>query len=63
MTVVKMSEISEFLAMGGYGGYIWSAYAITFVVLLANVLLTQRAYQKAKQLVVRRSQQRKTKHS
>lgn len=25
--------MSEFLAMGGYGAYVWSAYAVTLVVL------------------------------
>ncbi|MBX3727427.1 MAG: heme exporter protein CcmD [Xanthomonadales bacterium] len=25
--------MSEFLAMGGYGAYVWSAYAVTAVVL------------------------------
>ncbi len=29
---------SEFFAMGGYGAYVWSSYAIAFVVLAANVL-------------------------
>lgn len=33
-----MSGLSEFLAMGGHGPYVWSAYAITFVVLALNVL-------------------------
>lgn len=33
-----MSGLSEFLAMGGHGPYVWSAYAITFVVLVLNVL-------------------------
>ncbi|UXI67037.1 heme exporter protein CcmD [Tahibacter amnicola] len=33
--------MSEFLAMGGYGGYVWSAYAIFFVVLAADALAPQ----------------------
>ncbi len=28
--------MSEFLAMGGYGSYVWSSYALGFVVLLLN---------------------------
>lgn len=28
--------MSEFFSMGGYGGYVWSAYAIFFVVLIAD---------------------------
>ena len=35
---------SEFLAMGGYGLYVWGSYAVTLVVLAAEiaVLVTQR---------------------
>lgn len=30
--------LSEFIDMGGYGAYVWSAYAITFIVLALNVI-------------------------
>lgn len=33
----------EFLAMGGYAGYVWSAYAIALGVLVVNVILARRA--------------------
>ena len=29
----------EFLDMGGYAGFVWSAYLITAAVLIANLLL------------------------
>ena len=29
---------SEFLAMGGYGLYVWGSYAVTALVLIVNVL-------------------------
>ncbi len=29
----------EFLHMGGYGFYVWSAYGVAFVVLVANVIV------------------------
>jgi len=29
---------SEFLAMGGYGLYVWGSYAVTVVVLVAEVV-------------------------
>lgn len=29
----------EFLAMGGYGFYVWTSYGICLVVLVANVLI------------------------
>lgn len=34
-----MNSFAEFLAMGGYGMYVWFAYGIAFVVILLNVLL------------------------
>ena len=30
--------MSEFLNMGGYGFYVWSAFGITAVVILANII-------------------------
>ena len=30
--------MSEFLHMGGYAGYVWSAYGIALIVLIANLL-------------------------
>lgn len=29
--------MTEFLAMGGYGAYVWPAYALTLAVLVGNV--------------------------
>ncbi|MEE9343709.1 MAG: heme exporter protein CcmD [Gammaproteobacteria bacterium] len=29
---------SEFIHMGGYGFYVWTSYALTLIVLLANIL-------------------------
>lgn len=33
-----MESLSEFLHMGGYAKYVWSAYGIVFAVLIANVI-------------------------
>ena len=30
---------SEFFAMGGYAVYVWSSYALAFVVIVGNVVL------------------------
>lgn len=30
--------MSDFLAMGGYAAYVWTAYGIVFVLLLVNAL-------------------------
>jgi heme exporter protein D len=34
--------MEAFISMGGYGGYIWSAFGITTVVLLLNIVLPIR---------------------
>jgi heme exporter protein D len=33
---------SEFFAMGGYAAYVWPSYALTAVVLVANIVLPLR---------------------
>jgi heme exporter protein D len=33
---------SEFFAMGGYGFYVWSVYALAVVVLVTNLILPLR---------------------
>jgi len=30
--------MAEFLAMGGYGGYVWGSYAVFFIVLAIDAL-------------------------
>ncbi len=32
----------EFLAMGGYAAYVWPAYGLALVVLIANAVLPHR---------------------
>ena len=39
--------MDEFLAMGGHGGYVWSAYGITFVVLALCAWAASRRHRKA----------------
>jgi len=34
-----MNSFAEFLAMGGYGFYVWMSYGISTVVLLLNVVI------------------------
>lgn len=38
--------MSEFFYMGGYAFYVWTAYAIAFVVLALNVILPLRLQRK-----------------
>jgi len=37
--IESMDTLSEFFHMGGYGFYVWSAYGVTFIVLVANVVV------------------------
>ena len=38
-----MSALEAFLHMGGYAGYVWSAYALAATVLILNVALPHLA--------------------
>lgn len=40
--------MSEFFAMGGYGAYVWSAYALACVVLVANWVLARRRHDRVR---------------
>ena len=35
---MQWGSVSEFFAMGGYGLYVWGAYAVTAVVIAAEVV-------------------------
>ena len=37
----------EFLDMGGYAAWVWSAFGLTAVVLVANVIAAERRYRQA----------------
>ena len=32
-------SIQDFFAMGGYAAYVWPAYGLTLIVLLANIII------------------------
>ena len=46
--------MNDFLAMGGYAQYVWSAYSISLIVLVLTVVLTKRALTQSKQKLARR---------
>jgi heme exporter protein D len=41
-----MDRLTQFLAMGGYGGYVWSAYLIAVVILAALLVVSLRSVRK-----------------
>ena len=40
---MSFDSIGEFVAMGGHGLYVWLAYGVSMVVVLANVISVRRA--------------------
>jgi len=46
--------MSDFLTMGGYAKYVWSAYSISVVVLVFAVVLSKRALANTRLRVIRR---------
>ncbi len=42
-----MNGFSEFLAMGGYGGFVWPAYGIAFLVLAVLVVASLKSLRAA----------------
>lgn len=48
----QFESIADFIAMNGHGSYVWSAYAITFAVLiflLVSPLMQKKAFVKQQQ--------------
>ena len=39
--------MQEFFNMGGYAAYVWSAFGITMLVLVLNVILARRHHRNA----------------
>ncbi|MFM9886086.1 MAG: heme exporter protein CcmD [Burkholderiales bacterium] len=48
---MKWQSIEHFLAMGGYGLYVWGSYGMTVVVALVEILLLRRRMRAARRLV------------
>jgi heme exporter protein D len=40
--------VSEFFAMGGYAGYVWGAYGVTFALLAMELILLLKRKREAK---------------
>ena len=51
-----MSDLSAFLAMGGYAGFVWPAYGVAFVALGGLAVYSWRRY-RASVLTLERLQQ------
>lgn len=49
-----MSDLESFLHMGGYAMYVWPSFALSALVILANVYFSRREYKKVVRETVRR---------
>ncbi len=57
---VYWDSVGSFLAMGGYGSYVWGAYGVTAVLLVVEVLLVRRRHGLARAMVRRLARLGKT---
>jgi len=48
-----MSSLASFLEMGGYGGYVWPAFALSAVVLLALLVESLRRLRNGERALAR----------
>lgn len=46
--------MSEFFSMDGYGMFLWPCYLITFVAIIANIVIARRAHATARSEALRR---------
>lgn len=49
-----MNSFHEFLTMGGYAVYVWPAYAVVAVVMIANVVIAWRRQRRVLKQLQRR---------
>jgi len=52
--VMQWGSVSEFLAMGGYGVYVWGSYAVTAAALAGEVWLLRRRHRTLRATVGRK---------
>lgn len=48
---MNWGSATEFFAMGGYGAYVWGAYAVTAITLVAEAIAAARRRRRAAQAV------------
>ena len=48
-------SLSDFLHMSGYGGYVWTSYGLTLLVLVVNFVSARRLEAEQQRLALRRS--------
>ena len=46
--------MTEFLEMGGYARYVWSAFGLTLVVLIANIVVARQQFRSVRTRLAQR---------
>lgn len=54
-----MQAVSDFFAMGGHAGYIWPAFAVTFVGMVGLLFATLRGWRQSEQMLRSLRQERR----
>ena len=49
-----MKALSDFFDMGGYAGYVWPSYALTFAVVVLNIVWARRLLARSREEARRR---------
>ena len=52
---MSWGSFGEFLAMGGYGLYVWGAYVVTLLLIALELVLLDRRHHAAKQRLAKTS--------
>jgi heme exporter protein D len=50
---MKWESLADFLAMGGYGTFVWGSYAVTALVVVAELALVAHRYRAARAAAAR----------
>jgi len=54
-----MNSLAEFLHMGGYGSYVWSAYGIALVAMVLAIIVPLRQHTSLRQRLTRQLKRKK----
>jgi heme exporter protein D len=52
--------MGEFLAMGGYAQYVWTAFGVTFLIVIGNVVAARRRWRMTRDRLSRRVERQAT---
>jgi heme exporter protein D len=50
---MKWESLADFLSMGGYGTFVWGSYAVTALVVVAELVLVAHRYRAARAAAAR----------